>query len=62
MKIRLACCFDCTVEVPDGSAKPVAVQEGKDAVDWSLPFVLDGEEFLDCKITGVCNFSAEELL
>jgi hypothetical protein len=62
MKIRLSCCFDCTVEVPDGSTTPVSVQEAKDAVDYSLPFVLDGEEFLDCEINGVCNFTAEELL
>ena len=61
MKIRLSCCFDCTVEVPDGSTKPVSVQEAKDAVDYCLPFVLDGEDFLDSTITGVCNFSAEEL-
>ena len=61
MKVRLSCCFDCTVEVPDGSTLPVSVQEAKDAVDWSLPFVLDGEEFLDCIITGVSNFSAEDL-
>jgi hypothetical protein len=61
MKLRIACCFDCTVEVPDGSTPAVSLQEAKDAVDYSLPFVLDGEEFLDCLITGVCNFSAEEL-
>jgi hypothetical protein len=40
--------------------KAVAVQQAKDAVDWSLPFVLDNEEFLDCVITGVNNFMAEE--
>jgi hypothetical protein len=61
MKVRLSCCFDCTVEVPDGSTKPVSLQEAKDAVDWSLPYVLDGEEFLDCTVNGVCNFMAEEL-
>ena len=58
-KIRLSCYFDCTVEVPDGSTDAVSVQEAKDAVEWSLPYVLDGEDFLDCTITGVCNFSAE---
>ena len=61
MKIRLSVCFDCTVECPDGSTKTVSVQEAKDAVEYSLPFVLDNEEFLDSIITGVCNFSAEEL-
>jgi hypothetical protein len=61
MKIRLSCWFDCTVEVPDGSTTYVSIQEAKDAVDYSLPFVLDGEEFLGCEITGVCNFNAEEL-
>ena len=60
-KIRLSCCFDCTIEVPDDSTHAVSLQEAKDAVDWSLPFVLDGEEFLGCVITGVNNFMAEEL-
>jgi hypothetical protein len=47
--------------VPDGSTPAVSTQEAKDAVDWSLPYVLDNETFLDCTITGVNNFAAEEL-
>jgi hypothetical protein len=61
MKIRLSCCFDCTVEVPDGSTKDVSVQEAIDAVDWCLPYRMDNEEFLGSVITGVCKFTAEEL-
>ena len=61
-KLRLSCCFDCTVEVPDGSTDAVSLQEAKDAVGYSLPFALDGQEFKeDYVITGVCNFTAEAL-
>jgi hypothetical protein len=61
MKIRLSCCFDCTVSVPDGLTDAVALQEAKDAVDHVLPYRMDNQEFLGNEITGVNSFSAEEL-
>jgi len=60
-KVRLSVCFDCTVEVSSDSTDAVSVQEAKDAVSFCLPFTLDGEDFLDCMITGVNNITSEEL-
>ena len=60
-KVRLSTCFESTVEVSDDSTDAVAVQEAKDAMDYCLPFVLDNEEFMDCRITGTCNITSEEL-
>jgi len=60
-KIRLSTCFISTVEVSDDSTDAVALQEAKDAMSYCLPFVLDGEDFLDCVITGTNNITSEEL-
>jgi hypothetical protein len=60
-KIRLSTCFISTVEVSDDSTDAVAVREAKDAMSYCLPFVLDGEDFLDCVITGTNNITSEEL-
>ena len=61
MKIRLSCYFDCTVEVPDGSTDAVSLQEAKDAVEMLLPLRMDNEEHDGCVVTGICNFTAEDI-
>ncbi len=60
-KVRLSICFDCTVAVSGDSTPEVALQEAKDAVDYCLPYALDGESFLDCTVLGVNNINSEEL-
>ena len=61
MIIRLACCFNCDVEVPDGSTYDVSVTEAKMVVDKMLSFYLPETGTDGCDIIDVEFIGAEDI-